>query len=174
MFASEMLMAVVVMLVCLSWYPCSTCCGSEPPIPDPPDDCNGCQADTTAAQYSVVIPALTEHTGNNPCADCSGYNGTYVLTYEETIATICYYRSRIADPGSCDSGGLIDLELIIYGNAVSFRIVEVTDGRTLWIWETQHASAIDCDFSSYELEDNCSIYSCICDGTGTSVYVTAV
>lgn len=166
MFGAEILMALVVLLVCMGWYPC--CCTVAP------TDCIACIDNAAPASYSVTIPALAANT----CLNCSGYAGTYVVSYSHTDSSgFCFYDLETSNAGSCGSGDMTVRLQLAQGLLVYPIYVTIQTGASyLWIWKLNPDTSvdIDCFFDEQDFSSNGNLLDYICDGTGTNVTVSAV
>ena len=160
-------------LLAMPWWPCLECCRRVVEPEDPPDDCGLCVDGTAEMQYSVVIPALVTHAGNSPCADCSGYAGTYVVTWYQTVGSACWFRYITTNPGICGFGQYqIVMQFTDAGSAIYIDLL--AGAWSLAQFSESISNPSDCGFSSQSVADITSIWSSICTPNGSAASVTAV
>lgn len=167
---TESLAMLVILLVAMGWF--TRCCDTAP------QDCMACIDNAASAAYSVTIPALAEHSSAGHCEDCSGYEGTYLVRYSSTISGFCFFDLHTDDAGACSGDGkmLVRLQIAVGGMVYPIYVTIRTDAGYLWIWKISPDTwvDIDCFFDDQEFISYGSTYDYICDGSGTSVIVSAV
>jgi hypothetical protein len=140
MFGAEILMALVLLLLCMGWYPC--CCEES-------TDCLYCTTGTTPASVSVTFTGWAA----DYCDNVSWLNTTFTLPllsgYTCQFGQAGYFACDVGDPATQLYGVVATITVVTGGNW-GLRVVVTTDvlgsgfQTATFEWDSGGTSGFDC------------------------------